>query len=185
MTSRRRLGPLIALAVIALLMLLVRAQRASLDPPLAAEDGGAPVDDAADGARGRAASGVAAGPSPTVRRVPDAREALGAPDPALVWREQVAGALRTIARDRLGHPLTPADEAQVLDALKSVGPAARGLDREELDPDDPASIARVREQTATLVDADRVCRDALGIGVAELIRMLDPSGVDDQGAAPE
>ena len=52
-----------------------------------------------------------------------------------------------------------------------------------LDPDDPASIARVREQTATLVEADRVCRDALGIGVAELIRMLDPSGVEDQRRA--
>lgn len=183
MTSRARFGSLIALAIVVVTVaLVVRAQRAPLDPRAVGEDGGAPVEDLADGARARPTARGAGEPPPTARRVPDAREALGAPDPALVWREQVAGALRRIALDRLGHPLAPADEAQVLDALKSVGPAARGLDREELDPDDPASIARVREQTATLVEADRVCRDALGIGVAELIRMLDPSGVEDQAA---
>ena len=185
MTSRGRVGSLVALAIVVVAVLLVRAERAPLDPRAARDGGRAPVEDLADGARARPGDGAAAPPAAAARRVPDAREALGAPDPALVWREQVAGALRRIALDRLGHPLAPADEAQVLDALKSVGPAARGLDREQLDPDDPASLARVREQTATLVEADRVCRDALGIGVAELIRMLDPSGVEDHAETVE
>lgn len=114
---------------------------------------------------------------------PDARDALGAIDPALAWRAQVGRAVERIARERLGRSLAPADEARLLDALKSVGPAARGLDREELDPDDPASIARVREQTATLVEADRVSRDLLGVGVAELLRLLDPSAIEDRGGA--
>lgn len=116
---------------------------------------------------------------------PDAGAALGATDPAAAWRGQVARAVERIARERLGHGLAPADQSRLVDALATVGPAARALDRESLDPDDPASIARVREQTAALVAADRTCRDVLGIGVAELLRMLDPAGVEDRGRSPD
>ncbi len=119
------------------------------------------------------------------RTSPDAREALGATDPAAAWRGQVARAIERIARERLGHGLAPADQTRLVDALATVGPAARVLDRESLDPDDPASIARVRAQTAALVAADRTCRDVLGIGVAELLRMLDPAGVEDRGRSPD
>lgn len=131
-------------------------------------------------------------PSPGGARTSDARpaapgttaapeDALGAIDPKDAWRAQVASAVGRVARDDLGRRLTPADEQRLVDALASVGPAARSLDREELDPDDPASLERVRRQTQTLVEADRTCRDILGIGVAELLRRLDPSGVEDQG----
>lgn len=110
-------------------------------------------------------------------------EALGAIEPKAAWRAQAWHAVLPLVTERLGRAPTPAEQARLLDALASVGPAARTLDREALDPDDPGSIARVREQTRVLVEADRACRDLLGIGVAELLRRLDPHGIEDQGGS--
>lgn len=145
-----------------------------------ADGGGAVIEDASR--RGAGDPGRSHG-APEASAPDAADDPLGALDPGAVWRDQVGRALQKVARDTLGRRLTPDEETRLTDAMKSVGPAARGLDRDSLDPDDPASLARVREHTATLVDADRTCRTILGIGAAELIRMLDPTRIEDHGAA--
>jgi len=115
-------------------------------------------------------------------RTPPER-ALGALDPKDAWRERMARALRAIVTEQLGRVPSPVEERRLVDALASIGPAARTLDQESVDPDDPSSIARVREQTRVLVAADQTCRDLVGIGVAELLRRLDPSSIEDQGGS--
>lgn len=110
-------------------------------------------------------------------------DALGAIDPKAAWRAQAWRAVLPIVTERLGRAPTPDEQRRLLDVLASVGPAARTLDREMLDPDDPRSIARVREQTRVLVEADQTCRALLGIGVAELLRRLDPQRIEDQGGS--
>ena len=95
----------------------------------------------------------------------------------------MARALRAIVTEQLGRVPSPVEERRLVDALASIGPAARTLDQESVDPDDPSSIARVREQTRVLVAADQTCRDLVGIGVAELLRRLDPSSIEDQGGS--
>lgn len=169
----RRLLPLAAVAAVIAVLALPRARDAQVGPDR--EAGGRDVGTApGDGAQ-----------QPSAAARPDGRtppeEALGAIDPRDAWRAQVARAVRPILAERLGRAPSRAEEAKLVDALASVGPAARVLDREMLDPDDPDSIARVREQTRVLIDADRTCRALAGIGVAELLRRLDPSAVEDQG----
>jgi hypothetical protein len=110
-------------------------------------------------------------------------DALGAIDPKAAWRAQAWRAVLPVVTERLGRAPTPDEQRRLLDVLASVGPAARSLDREMLDPDDPGSIARVREQTRVLVEADQTCRALLGIGVAELLRRLDPQSIEDQGGS--
>lgn len=178
----------VAAAAAALLVAVLSLARSGPAPEPIAKDERTAPDVEQQGARSSQPLAPVTRPTdPTARAQasapPDARDVLGSLDPALVWRAQVGRAVQGIAQVRLGHPLAPADEARLLDALKSVGPAARGLDREELDPDDPASSARIREQTATLVAADRVARDLLGVGVAELLRLLDPTAIEDRGGA--
>lgn len=175
---------LLVLAVVGALVFVLAWQRARVAPRgdeaerLAASDVGAEGREAEPpGARsedGRAA--------PSEGRTPP-EQALGATDPRDAWRAQAARAVRRILTERLGRAPTADEERRVVDALGTVGPAARTLDREMLDPDDPKSIARIREQTRVLVEADRTVRDLLGIGVADLLRRLDPSGIDDQGGA--
>jgi len=186
MTRARGVAVIVGIMATLATLFVVRAWRAPLpssESSGAGEDRRAAVStansDEAQGAPAPAAEGRGS------RTPPDASTALGARDPADAWRGQVARALDRIARERLGHGLAPADQTRLVDALATVGPAARTLDRESLDPDDPASIARVREQTAALVSADRICRDVLGIGVAELLRMLDPGGVEDRGRSTD
>lgn len=168
---------LLVLAAVAVLVAVLAWQRAQVAPP--GEDAGslASRDDSAPGGESTAPA-----PGATAARTPP-EQALGALDPKEAWREQVARAVRPVVSERLGRAPTPEEEQRLVDALGSVGPAARTLDREMLDPDDPKSIARVREQTRVLVEADRTCRDLLGMGVAELLRRLDPSSIDDQGSA--
>lgn len=174
---------LLVLAAVAALVFVLVWQRARVAPRgdeaerLASvegadrRDGEAPAPPPADD--GAASSGERTPPE----------QALGAIDPNDAWRERAARAVRPIITARLGRAPTPDEERRVVDALGTVGPAARSLDRGMLDPDDPRSIARIREQTRVLVEADRTVRDLLGIGVAELLRRLDPSGIDDQGGA--
>lgn len=167
------------LAATAVLVVVLAWQRAQVAPP-GDEAGRAPTEDHAAVApdASRDASAV-----PEERTPPE--QALGAVDPRSAWREQVARTVRPIVSERLGRPPTPAEEERLVDAIGSVGPAARTLDREVLDPDDPRSIARIREQTRVLVEADQTCRALLGIGVAELLRRLDPSSVEDEGGAAD
>jgi hypothetical protein len=191
----RSTGWVLGSAVLALLVLLLARDGRDGDPARTAAGDRAAHARLAERAPGGAtgtgpgaadAAGAAAGAAGGAIDQQRAARALGALDPAQVWRAQVARAVQRVAQGRLGHPLPPETETQLLDALKSVGPAARDLDRERLDPDDPASIERVRTSTAALVEADRVCRAALGIGVSELIRSLDPSRIDDQArSAPD
>lgn len=177
--TRPRVIALLLAALLVVGLLVLRPRGASV-PPLAPSDRTAGGQGTTAGVSREATAPPSGGR--VARTPPDAREALGASDPAAAWRGQVARAVDRIARARLGRGLAPAEEERLVDALATVGPAARALDREALEPDDPASIARAREQTAALVAADRTCRDVLGVGVAELLRMLDPGGVEDRGA---
>lgn len=166
-----------------LLLVFVQSQRASDRPQPAS--GGVSVE---DGASPEPQRGQRPGDEPDEMTATDegrSQSALGALQPAQVWRAQVTRAVQKVAQERLGHPLPPETATLVLDALANVGPAARSLDSESLDPDDPAAIERVRANTAALVEADRVCRAALGIGAAELIRSLDPSRIDDQAQSAD
>lgn len=170
----RRLLPLAAVAAVIAVLALPRARDAELGPDreAAGRDVGSPPGDVAHE--------PAAGPRRDDGRTPP-EEALGAVDPREAWRAQVARAVRPVLAEQLGRAPTRGEEEKLVDALASVGPAARVLDRETLDPDDPDSLARVREQTRVLIEADRTCRALAGIGVAELLRRLDPSAVEDQG----
>lgn len=165
---------LLVLAVAAALVVVLTWQRRQVAPRgdeserIASGDVAASLDD-----------GTVA-PQPPEERTPP-EQALGTLDPKAAWREQVARVVRPLLAERLGRAPTPDEERRLIDALGTVGPAARSLDRGMLDPDDPRSIARIREQTRVLVEADRTVRDLLGIGVAELLRRLDPASVDDQG----
>jgi len=143
----------------------------------------APVGDAVPGAlagSGSSSRGEAASDAPPERP----GDPVGVARPREIWRGRVASVLRRAALQRLGRPLMPAAETRLVDALATVAPAARGLDRDTLDPDDPASIAAVRERTAALLEADRVCRDELGIGIAELLRTLDRGHIEDGAPTP-
>ena len=160
------------LAAIGVLVIVLAWQRRQVAPP------GAALTESPTGDVATHASREPAPPEPP-RTPPE--EALGAIDPRAAWREQAARAVRPLVAERLGRPPSPSEEARLVDALASVGPAARTLDREVLDPDDPRSIARLREQTRVLIEADQTVRAMLGIGIAELLRRLDPSRIDDQG----
>jgi hypothetical protein len=171
----RRLLPLAAVAAVIVLLVPPRTPDGGRDlerDGAASERSAAPDD---------GTTAPAAPPRPDGRTPPEG--ALGALDPRDAWRAQVARAVRPVLAERLGRAPTRAEEEKLVDALASVGPAARVLDREMLDPDDPDSIARVREQTGVLIEADRTCRALAGIGVAELLRRLDPSAVEDQGGS--
>lgn len=168
------------LAGSAVLVIVLASQRRQVAPP----DGDATRalhDGAARSASGTRpdVGGPSAGADHAPRTAPE--DALGAIDPRAAWRAQAWRAVLPVVTERLGRAPTPDEQSRLLDVLASVGPAARTLDREMLDPDDPSSIARVREQTRVLVEADRACRAMLGIGVAELLRRIDPGGIDDQG----
>jgi hypothetical protein len=173
-------GWLGVLAAIGVLVVVLAWQRGPVAPPggeLARSGAGVAA------SSGRTLTGPAAQRAPTsddVGRTPP-EQALGAVDPRAAWREQVARAVQPVVVERLGRQPTAVEEERLVDALASVGPAARTLDRETLDPDDPRSIARVREDTRILVEADQHVRELLGIGIAELLRRLDPSRIDDQG----
>jgi hypothetical protein len=174
----RWLGVLAAIGVLVIVLAWQREQVAPSRGEVAPAGVGAtgPV-----GAVPAAPSGeVAPGSSEAGGRTPP-EQALGAIDPRAAWRDQAARAVRPLVTERLGRPPTPSEEARLIDALASVGPAARTLDRDVLDPDDPRSIARVREQTRVLIEADRTVHAMLGIGIAELLRRLDPSRIDDHG----
>lgn len=171
---------LLVLATVGALVFVLAWQRARVAPRGDEAERLASVD-GASGPAGEDDPSVRPGPPPDGRTPPE--QALGTLDPGDAWREQVTRAVRPILAERLGRPPTHEEERRVVAALGTVGPAARSLDRGMLDPDDPRSIARIREQTRVLVEADRTVRDLLGIGVAELLRRLDPSGIDDQGGA--
>lgn len=166
-------------AGVALLLLALFVAHERRDPGSSA---GAPVEDAAtQPGEHLAPRSTAGGERAPVQRPSDP---LGALNPHEVWRGQVAAAVRRAALQRLGRPLASEAEALLVDAIATVGPAARGLDRDRLDPDDPASIAAMRERTAALVAADQVCRDELGIGIAELMHVLAPGAIEDGAASP-
>ena len=166
---------MLLVAVAALLLLIGRGDRRGEDAM-----SGAPVEDL--GAPGSGATPTRPGAASALPRV-DADDPLGALEPQRLWREQAARALLPFATQRLGRAPSAEEERRLLDALASLRSAARGLDRERLDPDDADSVARARTRTAMIVAADRTFHDTLGVGVADFLRALSPGEVEDLAPA--
>ncbi|MFO1395315.1 MAG: hypothetical protein U1F09_16325 [Steroidobacteraceae bacterium] len=111
-------------------------------------------------------------------------QALGAIDPNDAWRERAARAVRPIITESASAARRRTrNGAWSTRSAPSGPPRAASTAACSSIPTTRGSIARIRERTRA-GRADRTLRDLLGIGVAELLRrLLDPSGIDDQGSA--
>jgi hypothetical protein len=131
--------------------------------------------------RGRApASGAAATAAPAAaRRAPDAVAASTDLRPPSRWRTKARGALdRYVATTPDVPTLSELQRDELLAALVRVRRASRAS--RHLRPDHPAQA----EQGRVLVEADRLFRDTLGVGVGEFVRALGPPGqIEDLAAA--
>jgi hypothetical protein len=95
------------------------------------------------------------------------------------WTALVRGTLHSEIERRLGGALPPEREQRLMQQLERLRDASRSLVEENLAPTDEERTRQDLMRTVVLMQADRVFREELGVGVAEFLRSLHSDQVEE------
>lgn len=101
------------------------------------------------------------------------------PDRSAEWDALVSGMLEYEVERRFGRRLELVQQQRLLDKLAQVRYASLGLQQEFGDPGSPAALRTRLSRTLAMLQADRVFREELGIGIAQFLQGLDGDAVED------
>jgi hypothetical protein len=80
---------------------------------------------------------------------------------------------------RTGQEISAEQRDRLLAQLARLRDASLSLQEGPSEPDEPAELRERLTRTLALVQVDEAFRRELGIGVADFLRQLDPSAVED------
>ncbi len=105
------------------------------------------------------------------------------PDRSAEWDALVSGMLEYEVERRFGRQLDLIQQRRLLDTLAHVRYASLGLQEEPGDAGSPAALRARLSRTLAILQADRVFREEIGIGVSEFLQGLDADAVEDVAPA--
>ena len=105
------------------------------------------------------------------------------PDRSAEWDALVSGMLEYEVGRRFGRQLDLIQQRRLLDTLAQVRYASLGLQEEPGDAGSPAALRARLSRTLAILQADRVFREEIGIGVSEFLQGLDTDAVEDVAPA--
>jgi hypothetical protein len=106
------------------------------------------------------------------------------PQPGAEWNALVGGMLEWEVARHTGQKLTAEKKERLISELSRLRESSLALQQSPSEPDDPAELRDRLTQTLALVQVDQVFRKELGLGVAEFLRGLDSSAIEDVSPAP-
>jgi hypothetical protein len=101
------------------------------------------------------------------------------PDRSAEWDALVSGMLEYEVERRFGRQLDLVQQQRLLDALAQVRYASLGLQEEPGDAGSPTALRARLSRTLAILQADRIFREEIGIGVSEFLQGLDADAVED------
>jgi hypothetical protein len=110
---------------------------------------------------------------------PGGPEALEPPGTEAEWNTVVGGMLEWQVDRRTGQEISAEQRDRLLAQLARLRDASLSLQEGPSEPDEPAELRERLTRTLALVQVDEAFRRELGIGVADFLRQLDPSAVED------
>ena len=106
------------------------------------------------------------------------------PQPGAEWNALVGGMLEWEVARHTGQQLTAEKKDRLISELSRLREASLALQQAPSEPHDPAELRDRLTQTLALVQVDEAFRKELGLGVAEFLRGLDSSAIEDVSPAP-
>jgi hypothetical protein len=115
---------------------------------------------------------------------PGSERDLSEPEPGAEWNALVGGMLEWEVARHTGEKLTAEKRDRLISELSRLREASLALQQAPSDPGNPAELRDRLTQTLALVRVDEAFRKELGVGVAEFLRGLDSSAVEDVSPVP-
>jgi hypothetical protein len=106
------------------------------------------------------------------------------PQPGAEWNALVGGMLEWEVARHTGQKLTAEKKDRLISELSRLREASLALQQAPPEPHDPPELRDRLTQTLALVQVDEAFRKELGLGVAEFLRGLNSSAIEDVSPAP-